>query len=132
VLPRQLRACPQAGRRPGFRRAQPPPGRPAPAGLRRALRPHLGRRSSRIAAAHRQPQGRRDLRYLHVGRERRPAAADARRLQLTMPPPLNAAAGFAVLYRPFPGDDLPFVTELYASTRRGEVATTGWPPEMQE
>jgi ribosomal protein S18 acetylase RimI-like enzyme len=49
-----------------------------------------------------------------------------------MPPPLNAAAGFAVSYRPFTGDDLPFVTELYASTRRGEVATTGWPPEMQE
>jgi ribosomal protein S18 acetylase RimI-like enzyme len=48
-----------------------------------------------------------------------------------MPPPLNAAADFAVSYRPFTDDDLPFVTELYASTRREEVAATGWPPEMQ-
>jgi ribosomal protein S18 acetylase RimI-like enzyme len=30
-----------------------------------------------------------------------------------------------------PGD-LPFVAELYASTRRDEVARTGWPSEMQE
>lgn len=27
--------------------------------------------------------------------------------------------------------DLPFVAELYASTRREEVAMTDWPPEMQ-
>ena len=49
-----------------------------------------------------------------------------------MPPPLNAAAGFGVSYRPFTDDDLPFVAELYASTRREEVAATGWPAEMQE
>ena len=28
--------------------------------------------------------------------------------------------------------DLPFAAELYASTRREEVAQTGWPAEMQE
>lgn len=28
--------------------------------------------------------------------------------------------------------DLPFVAELYASTRREEVAQTGWPEEMRE
>ena len=28
--------------------------------------------------------------------------------------------------------DLPFVAELYASTRREEVAQTGWPAEMRE
>lgn len=49
-----------------------------------------------------------------------------------MPPPLKAAAEFGVNYRPFTEDDLPFVAELYASTRREEVAATGWPAEMQE
>lgn len=49
-----------------------------------------------------------------------------------MPPPLKAASGFGVSYRPFSDDDLPFVSALYASTRREEVAATGWPPEMQE
>ena len=29
-------------------------------------------------------------------------------------------------------DDLPFVAELYASTRREELAVTGWPREVQE
>ena len=49
-----------------------------------------------------------------------------------MPPPLAAASGFGVSYRPFSDDDLPFVTALYASTRREEVAVTGWPAEIQE
>lgn len=48
-----------------------------------------------------------------------------------MPPPLTAASGFGVSYRQFTDDDLPFVTALYASTRREEVAATGWPPDMQ-
>ena len=29
-------------------------------------------------------------------------------------------------------DDLPFVASLYASTRREELAVTGWPQEMQD
>ncbi len=29
-------------------------------------------------------------------------------------------------------DDLPFVATLYASTRREELAATGWPQEMQD
>lgn len=29
-------------------------------------------------------------------------------------------------------DDLPFVAALYASTRREEIAVTGWPQEMQD
>jgi hypothetical protein len=49
-----------------------------------------------------------------------------------MPPPLKAAAGLGVTYRNFADEDLPFVAELYASTRRDEVAATGWPREMQE
>lgn len=49
-----------------------------------------------------------------------------------MPPPLRAAAGFGVSYRPMNDGDLPFVAELYASTRREEVARTGWPAEMQQ
>jgi GNAT superfamily N-acetyltransferase len=49
-----------------------------------------------------------------------------------MPPPLRAAQDFRVCYRPFRDEDLPFVAELYASTRREEVAMTGWPAEMQE
>jgi ribosomal protein S18 acetylase RimI-like enzyme len=48
-----------------------------------------------------------------------------------MPPPLRAAAGFGVSYRPMADNDVPFVAELYASTRRDEVAQTGWPPEAQ-
>jgi ribosomal protein S18 acetylase RimI-like enzyme len=37
-----------------------------------------------------------------------------------------------ISYRPFTTEDLPFVAELYASTRRWEVALTGWPLETQE
>ena len=49
-----------------------------------------------------------------------------------MPPPLDAASRFGVSYRPFSDDDLPFVSALYASTRREELALTGWPGEAQE
>jgi len=49
-----------------------------------------------------------------------------------MPPPLKAAGAFGVSYRTFADEDLPFVAELYASTRREEVAATGWPAEIQE
>lgn len=49
-----------------------------------------------------------------------------------MPLPLNAAAGLGVSSRPFTDDDLPFVAELFASTRREEVAATGWLTEAQE
>ena len=48
-----------------------------------------------------------------------------------MPPPLRAAAAFGIAYRPMTDDDLPFVADLYASTRAEEVAATGWPPEAQ-
>jgi ribosomal protein S18 acetylase RimI-like enzyme len=49
-----------------------------------------------------------------------------------MPPPLRAAGALGISYRPFADEDLPFVAELYASTRREEVAVTGWPPAAQE
>lgn len=48
-----------------------------------------------------------------------------------MPPPLKAAAALGIGYRPMTDEDLPFVSELFASTRAEEVAATGWPPEMQ-
>jgi ribosomal protein S18 acetylase RimI-like enzyme len=48
-----------------------------------------------------------------------------------MPPPLRAAAGLGVSYRPMTDDDLPFLAEVYASTRTEEVAAAGWPVEMQ-
>lgn len=47
-----------------------------------------------------------------------------------MPPPIDAAARFAIAYRPMVDQDLPFIEALYASTRT-EVALTGWPPEQQ-
>jgi GNAT superfamily N-acetyltransferase len=48
-----------------------------------------------------------------------------------MPPPLRAAARLGVSYRPSTEADLPFLAEVYASTRLEEVAATGWPEEMQ-
>lgn len=48
-----------------------------------------------------------------------------------MPPPLDQAAAFGISYRVMTDDDLPFVAALYATTRAEEVASTGWPPEMQ-
>lgn len=49
-----------------------------------------------------------------------------------MPPPIEAAAAFGIAYRPMTDEDLAFVAALYASTRAEEVASTGWPPEMQQ
>jgi hypothetical protein len=49
-----------------------------------------------------------------------------------MPPPPKAAAALGIVYRKFADEDLSFVGELYASTRREELAVTGWPTEMQE
>ena len=49
-----------------------------------------------------------------------------------MPPPLRAGAGLGLSFRQMEESDLPFVAELYASTRREELAQTGWPPEMRE
>ncbi len=48
-----------------------------------------------------------------------------------MPPPVREAAAFGISYRVMTDDDLPFVAALYATTRAEEVASTGWPPEMQ-
>lgn len=48
-----------------------------------------------------------------------------------MPPPLVAAAPTGICYRPMRDEDLPFLGQLYAESRREEVAATGWPPEAQ-
>jgi GNAT superfamily N-acetyltransferase len=48
-----------------------------------------------------------------------------------MPPPLRAAAQAGINYRPMEAGDLPFLSQLYARSRREEVAATGWPPEAQ-
>jgi GNAT superfamily N-acetyltransferase len=48
-----------------------------------------------------------------------------------MPPPLRAAAGLGVSYRPSTEADLAFLGLVYATTRLEEVAQTGWPLEMQ-
>jgi ribosomal protein S18 acetylase RimI-like enzyme len=46
------------------------------------------------------------------------------------PQPRPARPGAS--WRPVTDDDLPFLAELYASTRREEVAQPGWPAETQE
>ena len=48
-----------------------------------------------------------------------------------MPPPLRSAARLGVSYRPITPDDLPFLAEVYASTRAEEVAASGWPADFQ-
>jgi ribosomal protein S18 acetylase RimI-like enzyme len=48
-----------------------------------------------------------------------------------VPPPLRAAAAHDIVYRPAGDQDLAFIAEVYASTRAEEVASTGWPVEMQ-
>ncbi len=48
-----------------------------------------------------------------------------------MPPPLREAASFGISYRVMTDGDLPFVAALYATTRAEEVASTGWPAELQ-
>ncbi|HEY0026387.1 MAG TPA: GNAT family N-acetyltransferase [Allosphingosinicella sp.] len=47
-----------------------------------------------------------------------------------MPPPLRAAAGLGIGYRPIADADLPFLARVYASTRMEELAQTGWPERM--
>lgn len=49
-----------------------------------------------------------------------------------MPPPLPRAEALGITCRPATDADLPLLAETYASTRREEVAQTGWPPEAQE
>lgn len=48
-----------------------------------------------------------------------------------MPPPLRAAAAHRISYRPAEDGDLPFLSEVYFSTRAEEVAATGWPEAAQ-
>lgn len=48
-----------------------------------------------------------------------------------MPPPVAAAAAFAISYRRMTDEDLPFVAALYTTTRAEEVAATGWPEQLQ-
>jgi ribosomal protein S18 acetylase RimI-like enzyme len=48
-----------------------------------------------------------------------------------MPPPVAAAAAFGITYRTMTDGDLPFVAALYAPSRAGEVAGTGWPAAAQ-
>jgi GNAT superfamily N-acetyltransferase len=48
-----------------------------------------------------------------------------------VPPPVREAAAFGISYRTMTDGDLPFVAALYATTRANEIASTGWPPEMQ-
>lgn len=49
-----------------------------------------------------------------------------------MPPPLHAAARFALAYRPFSVErDLDFIEALYLSTRDEELALSGWPEKMK-
>jgi GNAT superfamily N-acetyltransferase len=48
-----------------------------------------------------------------------------------MPPPLRAAAAFGISYRPKSNDDLPFIEQLFRSTREDELAATGWPEEFK-
>ena len=48
-----------------------------------------------------------------------------------MPPPLRAAAPLGLSYRPITEEDLPFLFQVYASTRLEELAVTGWPDEAK-
>lgn len=48
-----------------------------------------------------------------------------------MPPPIRSAARFEIAYREARDEDLPFLAEVFFSTRREEVAQTGWPPAQQ-
>jgi ribosomal protein S18 acetylase RimI-like enzyme len=48
-----------------------------------------------------------------------------------MPPPINAAARFNLVYRPLAKEDFGFIEALYFSTRAEEVAQSGWPEAQQ-
>jgi ribosomal protein S18 acetylase RimI-like enzyme len=47
-----------------------------------------------------------------------------------MAPPLDVSARLGLRLRPETDEDAPFVASLYASTRGGEFAAAGWPPEQ--
>lgn len=49
-----------------------------------------------------------------------------------MPPPLRRAAALGVTCRTAGEADLPLLAETYFSTRREEVAQTGWPLDAQQ
>lgn len=49
-----------------------------------------------------------------------------------MPPPLPRVEALGISCRAATDADLPLLAEIYASTRREEVAQTGWPREVQE
>jgi ribosomal protein S18 acetylase RimI-like enzyme len=49
-----------------------------------------------------------------------------------MPPPLRRAAALGITCRAAGEADLPLLAETYFSTRREEVAQTGWPAEQQQ
>ncbi|HEX8401117.1 MAG TPA: GNAT family N-acetyltransferase [Allosphingosinicella sp.] len=49
-----------------------------------------------------------------------------------MPPPPRAAAPLGISYRPADDADLPFLSQVYASTRVEELAPTGWPDGVKQ
>lgn len=51
---------------------------------------------------------------------------------MTAPPKIVTTAPRGLRLRPITDDDLPFLAELYASTRREEVAQTPWSDEEKE
>ena len=48
-----------------------------------------------------------------------------------MPPPLRAASALGISYRPIADSDLPFLFDVYCSTRVEELEPTGWTAEMK-
>jgi len=48
-----------------------------------------------------------------------------------MPPPLHAAARFALSYRPLAAGDFDFIEALYLSTREEELALSEWPADQK-
>jgi GNAT superfamily N-acetyltransferase len=49
-----------------------------------------------------------------------------------MPPPLHAAARFALSYRPLADGDFDFIEALYLSTRAEEMALSDWPEAQKQ
>ena len=45
---------------------------------------------------------------------------------------LKAAGPLGIVLRPMTDTDIPFAAALYASTRAGELAQTGWPLDQQQ
>lgn len=48
-----------------------------------------------------------------------------------MPPPLRAASALGISFRPIADSDLPFLFDVYGSTRVEELEPTGWTVEMK-